>query len=80
MGMDYLKRTHKRFTHSVYGWDTNVQDSIEPNWIEQGRIDYMRWMFNLGSLHRQLLQSLNTQGVLGKKAVNGVKGAANRSE
>ena len=67
MGMDYLKRTHKRFTHSVYGWDTNEQGSIEPNWIEQGRIDYMRWMLNLGVTASSIAKSLNTQGVLGKK-------------
>lgn len=67
MGMDYLKRTHKRFTHSVYGWDTNEQGSVEPNWIEQGRIDYMRWMLNLGVTASSIAKSLNTQGVLGKK-------------
>mgnify|MGYP003995104137 CR=1 FL=1 len=48
MGMNQLKATHRKFTQSIYGWDTNEQGSVEPNWLEQGMIDYMRWMLNLG--------------------------------
>lgn len=72
MGMNYLKKTYKRFTHSVYGLDANKQGYLEPNWVEQSTIDYMKWMLNLGVTASSIAKSLNTQGIHGKKSVNEV--------
>ena len=67
MGMDYLKKTHKKFTQVIYGWDANEDGSLIPNWREQGMIDYMRWMTSLGFSASAIAHTLNRNGVKGKK-------------
>jgi len=67
MGMDYLKRTQKKFTHAIYGWDATEDGALVPNWIEQGMIDYMRWMLSLSVTASAIARTLNKNEVLGKK-------------
>ena len=43
--MDHLKQTHKRFTHSMYGWDITENGSMVPAWEEQTVIDWMKEMY-----------------------------------
>jgi len=44
--MNQLKADHKKFTHSIYGWDVDENGMLEPNWREQNYIDYMKWQGN----------------------------------
>ena len=67
MGMDYLKKTHKQFTQVIYGWDVAEDGSLVPNWKEQGMIDYMRWMLDLGVTASTIAKTLDRHGVTGKK-------------
>lgn len=67
-GMDELRATHKKFTHSVYGWDVNENGMLEPNWREQNYIDYMKWQTKVnGMTTSSVARSLNRQGVKGKR-------------
>ena len=59
-GMDELRATHKKFTHSIYGWDVNENGMLEPNWREQNYIDYMKCKWMLMVCPPQVLQGLLT--------------------
>jgi len=67
MGMDYLRRTHKKFTQSIYGWDATDDGALVPNWFEQNVIDYMRWLTGMEVTASAIARKLNQQGVLGKR-------------
>jgi site-specific DNA recombinase len=67
-GMNQLKVDHKKFTHSVYGWDVDENGMLEPNWREQNYIDYMKWQITVnGMTTSSVARSLNRQGVKGKR-------------
>ena len=67
-GMAQLRATHKKFTHSVYGWDVDENGMLEPNWREQNYIDYMKWQIKVnGMTTSSVARSLNRQGVKGKR-------------
>ena len=66
MGMDYLKKVHKKFTRAIYGWDNKPDGTIVPNWNEQNIIDYARWMKAQGVSATQIAKVLNRNGVKGK--------------
>ena len=67
-GMNQLKADHKKFTHSIYGWDVDENGMLEPNWREQNYIDYMKWQIDVnGMTTSSVARSLNKQGVKGKR-------------
>jgi len=67
-GMDELRATHKKFTHSIYGWDVDKNGMLEPNWREQNYIDYMKWQIKVNGMSpSSVARSLNRQGVKGKR-------------
>lgn len=67
-GMDELRTTHKKFTHSIYGWDVNENGMLEPNWREQNYIDYMKWQMDVNGMSAaSVARSLNKQKVSGKR-------------
>jgi len=67
-GMNQLKADHKKFTHSIYGWDVDENGMLEPNWSEQNYIDYMKWQIDVnGMTTSSVARSLNRQGVKGKR-------------
>jgi len=60
MGMDQLKKTHKKFTQSIYGWDVDANGALTPNWNEQDVIDYMVWQVKINGMSlNQVSRSLN---------------------
>jgi hypothetical protein len=66
--MNQLKADHKKFTHSIYGWDVDENGMLEPNWREQNYIDYMKWQIDVnGMTISSVARSLNKQGVKGKR-------------
>ena len=68
MGMDQLKKTHKKFTQSIFGWDVDASGGLKPNWIEQDVIDYMWWQVEINGMSlTQVARSLNKRGIQGKR-------------
>ena len=68
LSMDHLKATHKKFTHSIYGWDVEENSSLKPNWFEQNIIDFMIWQIEVNGLsYSAVARALNKQGIKGKK-------------
>ena len=71
MGMDYLKKTHKKFTQSIYGWDVDKNGGLHPNWYEQDVIDFMVWQVKVNGMSlTQVARSLNLRGIKGKRGGN----------
>ena len=67
-GMNQLKASHKKFTHSIYGWDVDDSGMLKPNWYEQNIIDYMRWQMDANGMSTaSVARSLNKKGVKGKR-------------
>ena len=67
-GMIQLKANHRKFTHSIYGWDVDKNGMLIPNWNEQNNIDYMVWqMVKNGMSASSVARSLNKQGIRGKR-------------
>jgi DNA invertase Pin-like site-specific DNA recombinase len=68
MGMDQLKKTHKKFTQSIFGWDVDETGALKPNWTEQDIIDYMVWQVKINGMSlTQVARSLNLRGIKGKR-------------
>ena len=68
MGMNQLKATHRKFTHSIYGWDVDLSGNLIPNWVEQNYIDFMKWQMKVNGLSAAAVaRALNRQGVKGKR-------------
>jgi site-specific DNA recombinase len=68
IGMNQLKADHKKFTHSIYGWDVDPNGMLIPNWIEQSHIDYMKWQIDTNGMSAaSVARSLNRQGIKGKR-------------
>ena len=67
-GMIQLKANHRKFTHSIYGWDVDKNGMLNPNWNEQNNIDYMRWQMDVNGMSASsVARSLNKLGVSGKR-------------
>ena len=67
-GMIQLKANHRKFTHSIYGWDVDKNGMLIPNWNEQNNIDYMRWQMDVNGMSASsVARSLNKLGVRGKR-------------
>jgi len=68
MGMNQLKADHKKFTHSIFGWDVDPNGMLVPNWLEQSHIDYMVWQIDINGMSAaSVARSLNRQGITGKR-------------
>ena len=68
MGMNQLKADHKKFTHSIFGWDVDSNGMLVPNWLEQSHIDYMVWQIDTNGMSAaSVARSLNRQGITGKR-------------
>ena len=68
IGMNQLKADHKKFTHSIYGWDVDPNGMLIPNWIEQSHIDYMKWQIDTNGMSAaSVARSLNRQCIKGKR-------------
>ena len=67
-GMNQLKSTHQRFTHSIFGWDAQEDGSLVPNWHEQDVIDYIHWQINvIGTSASAVARYLNKLNIKGKR-------------
>ena len=67
-GMNQLKATHQRFTHSIFGWDAKEDGSLVPNWHEQNAIDVMDWQVNQNGMSATAVaRNLNKRGLKGKR-------------
>ena len=67
-GMNQLKATNQRFTHSIFGWDAQEDGSLVPNWREQNAIDVMAWQVNENGMSATAVaRNLNKRGLKGKR-------------
>ena len=67
-GMIQLKANHRKFTHSIYGWDVDKNGMLIPNSNEQNNIDYMGWQMDVNGMSASsVARSLNKQGIRGKR-------------
>lgn len=65
--MQYLRRTGRKFTRAIYGWDVNEKEKLIPNWKEQGRIDFMRWQMDVNDVSAtKVAHMANKRGWKGK--------------
>ena len=67
-GMIQLKANHRKFTHSIYGWDVDKNGMLIPNWNEHNNIDYMKWQMDVNGMSASsVARSLNKHGIRGKR-------------
>ena len=67
-GMNQLKATNQRVTHSIFGWDAQEDGSLVPNWREQNAIDVMAWQVNQNGMSATAVaRDLNKKGWKGKR-------------
>lgn len=65
--MQYLSRSGRKFTRCIYGWDVNENSKLEPNWKEQGRIDFMWWQMEINDVSAtKVAHMMNKRGWKGK--------------
>ena len=76
-GMDNLKKTGKKFTSSIYGWN-NDKGELKPNWKEQHNIRVMRNLLKKGFSRGSIAKQLNALGIKGKRGGKWQSGAIKR--
>ena len=67
-GMNKLKKTGKKFTAVVFGWDNVENGTVVPNWDEQDLIDYMRHLYMKDDRTAAwIARKMNNDNITGKK-------------
>ena len=81
-GMDNLKKTGKKFTGSIYGWDELVVagkvGTLKPNWKEQHNIIVMKNLLNKKFSGGAIARQLNALGIKGKRGGKWQSGAVRK--
>ena len=79
-GMDNLKKTGKKFTGSVYGWNEarDKVGTLTPNWKEQHNIIVMKNLLNKKFSGGAIARQLNALGIKGKRGGKWQSGAVKR--
>lgn len=76
-GMDNLKKTGKKFTGSIYGWNSDSKN-IWPNWGEQHNILVMKNLLKKGFTAGSIAKQLNALGIRGKRGGKWQSGGVKR--
>ena len=76
-GMNNLKEKGKKFTGSIYGWNSDG-DKIWPNWGEQHNILVMKNLLKKGFTAGSIAKQLNALGITGKRGGKWQSGAVKR--
>ena len=76
-GMNNLKEKGKKFTGSIYGWNSDG-DKIWPNWGEQHNILVMKNLLKKGFTAGSIAKQLNALGITGKRGGKWQSGGVKR--